>query len=181
MRVLLCCVASALLMGVTASVGARENRPPERIAVDGGEPLPLWGWAHRTHLLGTIDLYTVALYGGGGGDYARLAAVDAAKALRIEVTHQNDLSRRPAFDWRPELVPPLEPHAVAHLRGSFAPLRRGDVVQIEYVPSKGTTVRVNRGVAVSAAHHDLMLAFLDHWLGQHPVSDEMRRKLLGVS
>lgn len=31
---------------------------------------------------------------------------------------------------------------------------------IEYVPNKGTFVRVNRAVAVSGANHDLMLAFL---------------------
>jgi Chalcone isomerase-like len=67
------------------------------------------------------------------------------------------------------------------LRGIFAPLRQGDVVRIEYVPAKGTTVRVNKGVGGSGAHHDLMLAFLDHWLGQHPVSEDIKRTLLGSS
>lgn len=178
MRALRRCLACALIVGATASIGAREIRPPEQITIGEREPLPLWGWAHRTHLLGTLDLYIVAVYSPGGGDYTRLAAVDAPKALRIEVTYQDDLRRRVAFDWRRELVPRLEPQAIAHLRGAFAPLRPGDVVQIEYVPQKGTTVRVNKGIAVSGAHHDLMLAFLDHWLGQRPVSDEIRRTLL---
>jgi len=40
-------------------------------------------------------------------------------------------------------------------------------------------VRVNKGVVVSAAHHDLMLTFLDHWLGQRPVSEEIKKSLLG--
>jgi hypothetical protein len=75
----------------------------------------------------------------------------------------------------------LEPAATAHLRGTFAPLRNGDIVLVEYVPTKGTTVRINRGVAVSGAHHDLMLAFLDHWLGQQPVSEEIKRMLLTPS
>jgi hypothetical protein len=86
-----------------------------------------------------------------------------------------------ALDWRGELIPPLEPQAVKHLRGAFGPLRHGDVVQIEYVPGRGTTVRVNRGVTASGAHHDLMLAFLDHWLGDRPVSADMKRALLGGS
>jgi hypothetical protein len=51
-------------------------------------------------------------------------------------------------------------------------------VQIEFAPEKGTTVRVNKAVAVSGGHHDLMLAFLDHWLGQRPVSEEIKRTLL---
>jgi hypothetical protein len=70
---------------------------------------------------------------------------------------------------------------MAHLLGSFAPLRHGDVVQIAFVPAKGTTVRVNKAVAVSGAPHDLMLAFLDHWLGERPVSDEIKRTLLASS
>jgi hypothetical protein len=31
---------------------------------------------------------------------------------------------------------------------------------------------------VSGAHHDLMLAFLDHWLGDRPVSEDIKRTLL---
>ena len=33
---------------------------------------------------------------------------------------------------------------------------------------------MNNARVVSSAHHDLMLAFLDHWLGQQPVSQEMK-------
>ena len=103
------------------------------------------------------------------------------RALRIEVTYQDDLRRRVPLDWQSELVPRLDPQPIAHVRGIFAPLRKGDVVQIEYLPQKGTTVRVNRDIAVSGAHHDLMLAFVDHWLGQRPVSDEIKRALLGIT
>lgn len=157
---------------------AQQTRPPDQITIAERESLPLWGWAARTHLLGTLDLYTVAVYSAGAGDYTHLAAEDTSKALRIEVTWQDDLRRRPTVDWRRELVPPLDPQAAGHLRGVFAPLQTGDVVVIEYLPRKGTAVRVNRRTAVSDVSHDLMLAFLDHWLGQRPVSEELRRTLL---
>jgi hypothetical protein len=52
---------------------------------------------------------------------------------------------------------------------------------IEYAPGRGTTVRINRTIAVLRARHELMLAFLDHWLGQRPVSDEVKGALLGGS
>jgi hypothetical protein len=55
------------------------------------------------------------------------------------------------------------------------------VVLIEYVPGKGTAVRVDKTVAATGAHHDLMLAFLDPWLGQRPVSGDMKRALIGPS
>ena len=50
---------------------------------------------------------------------------------------------------------------------------------MEYVARRGTTVHVDKAVAVSGANLDLMLAFLEHWLGQRPVSEEIKRTLLG--
>jgi hypothetical protein len=55
------------------------------------------------------------------------------------------------------------------------------VIAVEFVPAKGTTVRVNKAVAVTGAHHDLMLAFLDHWIGERPLSEELKRALLRSS
>jgi hypothetical protein len=161
----------------TAATNARELRSPEQITVE-GVPLRRTAQAHRTHLLGSLDLYTISLYSDGQIESQRLASADVAKALRIDVTCTDEARMRVGFDWRRELVPRLEPRAVAHLLGSFAPLRHGDVVQIEFAPEKGTIVRVNKAVAVSGGHHDLMLAFLDHWLGERPVSEEIKRRLL---
>jgi hypothetical protein len=176
-------IAYALAMTCCAVMPLRadEMRPPDHVALDGGRTVPLAAHARRTHLLGAQETYTLAVYVEGSIDGARLAAADAAKALRIDVTYVDDLRRPEPFDWRRELVPPLEPPAVAHLRGAFAALRHGDVVVIAYVPGRGTVIRVNSVVVVSAAHHDLMLAFLDHWLGQRPVSEEMKRTLLAPS
>ena len=136
--------------------------------------------ATRAHQLGSITLYTIALYVQPPSSRAEMLSSDVAKALRIEVTYQPDLRRPPLIDWQRELIPTLlTPAAVAHLRGTFAALKRGDVVLIEYVPGRGTAIRVNRNVAVTGAHHDVMLAFLDHWLGQRPVSEDVKRQLQG--
>jgi len=40
-------------------------------------------------------------------------------------------------------------------------------------------VRVNDRTAVSTGRYDLMLAFLDRWIGRGPVSEEMKAALLG--
>jgi len=37
---------------------------------------------------------------------------------------------------------------------------------------------VNKDVAVSRASHELMLAYLDHWVGQRPLSEELKQALL---
>lgn len=178
--------ALACLFLVAAAValpGAVVDLQPAVITLDGGPTLPRAGEARRVHLLGAVELYTVALYAELPDlNRASLASPDVAKVLRIHITYDEGLRRRVPNDWRRELVPPLEPPGAAtHIRGTFAPLRQGDVVVIEYVPARGTVVRVKDAVAVPDAHHDLMLAFLDHWLGQRPVSEEMKRALLGSS
>jgi hypothetical protein len=172
-------VAASVLGSATA---AQSLDQPATVTPDGSGPISRAGQARRAHLLGVVQLYTVALYVDEPlFDRAHLISPDVTKALRIVVTYREDLHRRVALDWRKELIPRLDLAATAHLRGTFAPLKEGDVVQIEYVPTKGTVVRVNRAVAVSGANHDLMLAFLDHWLGQRPVSETIKRTLLGGS
>jgi hypothetical protein len=154
---------------------------PSTITVQGVTSLGLAAQATRVHLLGLVEFYDIALYvEAGKRDRLTLGAADVAKALRIRVRYTEDLRRRIALDWRRELVPLLDAAAATHLHRSFAAVQQGDVVLIEYAPRQGTTVRVNKAVAVAGTSHDLMLSFLDHWLGQRPVSEEIKRALLGL-
>jgi hypothetical protein len=174
---------SALLVASSlTSPQAQSVLHPPAVTPDGGGTITRIGQATRVHMLGAVDLYSIALYVDRPlFDRAHLISPDVAKALRIVVTYKEDLRRRVTFDWRSELIPRLESPARAHLRKTFAPLRDGGVVLIEHGPMKGTVVRVDRVVAMSGANHDLMLAFLDHWLGQRPVSETIKRLLLGSS
>lgn len=173
----------AAIVSTTAALAAVERpQQPSTITPAGGTPLPRAAEVTRTHLLGQVDVYTLAIYVDAPRlDPERLTSSAVPKVLRIEVRYQDDanLRRRVPVDWWQELVPTLEPAARTHLRRSFAALKRGDIVLVEYVPDKGTAVHVNRTEVTSRAHHDLMLAFLDHWLGQQPVSEAIKRALLG--
>jgi Chalcone isomerase-like len=164
-----------------AAAGQSVDDPPT-VTPDGGGPLSRVGQATRAHLLGADELYTVALYADRSmSNRAHLASPDVPKALRIAIKYKDNLLRPIPYDWRPELIPRLDAAGTAHLRGTFAPLRYGDMLMIEYVPGKGTFVRVNKAEAVSGANHDLMLAFLDHWIGQRPLSEEIKRALVNWS
>jgi hypothetical protein len=162
-------------------VHAQRAEHPPSVTPEGAAPVQKAAEATRVHLLG-LEIYSLAVYVDRSMfNRARLISPDVPKALRIEVMYKDDLRRRVTLDWRRELVPKLEPAPAALLYAAFAPLRHGDVVLIEYAPEKGTAVRVNKAVAVADANHDLMLAFLDHWLGQRPVSEEIKQTLLGSS
>ena len=176
-RTYVCALVIALTL--VPSLRAQSMDPPPTLTLEGGAPLPRAAAATRVHMLGLIELYSLAVYVGGGMDRSNLLSADVPKAVRIQVLYEEDIRQRIGLDWRAELIPKLESAATAHLRGTFAPIRRGDVILIEYVPQKGTSVRVNRAVAVSGVNHDLMLAFLDHWVGQRPVSDEIKQTLIG--
>ena len=176
---------SVIVLVLTAS-GSHVGQNPPAMTLGGTMTLPLAAQASRVHLLGAVELYTLAVYAEGGPlNRERLVSVDTPKALRIQVTydrvaHEKALRSPVAVDWRGELVPRLEGPAMANLRATFLPLQYGDVINIEYLPRKGTFVRVNSLRAVEGGHHDVMLAFLDNWLGQRPVSEEMKRALLGL-
>jgi hypothetical protein len=172
--------AAAILALVSLSAGAQSVEHPPSVTPEGGAPIRKATEATRVDLLGAREFYTLALYvNGSPSDEALLRSPDVPKALRIAVTFKDDLSRRVSLDWRRELVPALDAQGSAHLRGTFAPLRYGDVVLIEYVPKKGTAVSINTSTTVGEASHDLMLAFLDHWMGQRPVSEEIKKALRG--
>jgi Chalcone isomerase-like len=172
-------VSGLCLIVLTAAAASAQASAPPTLSLEGAGPVPLAGRADRADRLGTVGLYSLAFYIDGSiRDRSHVASEDVAKAVRIEITYKDDLRRWATLDWRPELLPRVEPGVVTHLQGAFAPLKNGDVVVIDYVPTRGTSVRVNRAVAVSGAPHDLMLAFLDHWIGQQPLSEEIKRALL---
>ena len=148
----------------------------------GSTRLALIGEGTRTDQLGGDALYTVAVYAEAGPlDVARLADAKTSKALRIEILKDDDPFNPLTRPWRRELVPSLDLAAATHLRAITAPARKGDVLMVEYEPGRGTTIRGNTLTVTTRAPHGLMVAFLDQWLGQRPVSEDLKRTLLGRS
>lgn len=168
----------AAIVSLTARPTVLHGQSPAELRA-GYTPLTLVAEGSRTDQLGGEVLYNVAVYAQQQPlDLAGLASADVAKALRIEIDLDDDpfnpLTRR----WRRELVPRLDAPAAAQLLAITAAARKGDVLVVEYEPGKGTTIRGNNATAVSRAPHGLMVAFLDNWLGQRPVSEELKRILL---
>ena len=171
---LACVVSLATAPSVTAQAPL-----PASLELDGSVSVRLAAQARRAHLVGAVDLYRVAVYANVPlRDGAALSSSDEPKAIRVDVIYKPDLHRPLPIDWQRELIPGLDAGATAELRRIFMPLRGGDVLQIDYTREKGTTVRVNRDLAVSRGSHDVLLAFLDHWIGQRPLSEEMKQALL---
>jgi hypothetical protein len=149
------------------------------LELDGGPSLTRLAQAARLERLGSVRVYTLSLYASGRvPEPEGLSRPELAKALRVDVQYDPGLRPRVPIDWRRELVPSLNPAAVASLARATAALQTGDVLIVSYVPERGTSIRLNRHRIVAEGEHDVMLAFLDHWLGQRPVSQDVKTALV---
>jgi hypothetical protein len=168
----------AAIVSLAGTPAAAHGQPPAEIRI-GFTPLPVVAEGSRTDQLGGEALYTVAIYAGIRPlEVTELAKADAPTALRIEVATDDDPASPLTRPWRRELVPRLAPAATSQLFAILRTVRKGDVLQVEYEPGSGTTIRVNALTVASRGPHDLMVAFLDQWLGQRPVSEDLKRTLL---
>jgi len=70
---------------------------------------------------------------------------------------------------------------INRFNGMFDTVKSGDEIFLDYIPGKGTEVRIRgqkKGVIAGKDFNDALLAI---WLGKEPVSDELRQELLGNS
>ena len=74
----------------------------------------------------------------------------------------------------------LEP-SLAAFNALFPDLRKDDRVWIDYVPGKGTEVRINDQLRGKVPGADFYRALLRVWLGREPADEDLRQALLGQS
>lgn len=68
---------------------------------------------------------------------------------------------------------------IANFNGLFPILHRGDRVDIDIIPGKGTQVWINDTLRGKVAGDDFARALLLIWLGEHPADTSLKRDLLG--
>ncbi len=63
----------------------------------------------------------------------------------------------------------------------FRTVARGDVIVLDYVPGKGTSVSINNELQGTVPGHDFNQALLKVWLGDEPADDDLKEAMLGTS
>jgi hypothetical protein len=61
----------------------------------------------------------------------------------------------------------------------FRTVTRGDVIVLDYVPGKGTSVSINNELQGSVQGRDFNQALLKVWLGDEPADDDLKDAMLG--
>jgi hypothetical protein len=174
LHVLVCWLVAVAALAAEVTVGGVSF--PESMAVD-GHPLGLNGAG--VHATWGVHLYAIALYlPTRSADIPAIYEDDVPKAFRIEVLHSGWGPHAVPEQWQAELYPQLTPEAAARLKEAYAALTKGDVIVIAYVPGVGTRIRVNDQPLLAGPGPGLMRAFLNLWIGPHPISPELRHALL---
>jgi len=62
----------------------------------------------------------------------------------------------------------------------FSDLHSGDVVLLDYIPGKGTRVMIKNEIKGTIEGADFNRALLSVWLGEDPVTDELKDAMLGI-
>lgn len=63
----------------------------------------------------------------------------------------------------------------------FEDVKKGDRIELDYVPGKGTVVRIGGTVKGAVAGKDFNDALLLIWLGEKPVNKKLKKQLLSYS
>lgn len=134
--------------------------------------------------LAMMRLYDIALHRAPGRE---LDAIRTDRPMRLElyyhrgftaeqiVTAGDTILRRNTNDAdREALAARLQT-----LNAAYRDVAAGDRYTLTYVPGQGTTLRLNGQPLVSIPGSDFAAAYFRVWLGDRPISAELRDQLLG--
>jgi len=78
-----------------------------------------------------------------------------------------------------EVFKALKPR-IDQFNAMFETVHKGDVILLDYVPSKGTRVIIKGQEKGVIAGEDFNQALLKIWLGEDPVTEDLKENLLGM-
>jgi hypothetical protein len=186
-----CALALAVGLAGGVAAGALEVEGiefPAQVEVAPGTPLVLSGAGVRTRYL--FDVYVIGLYLPARASSAE-AAISAPGRKRVAIQMLRDVEA-------PEFVEALQTSlranhdeaAMRKLQPSIAQLQaavgagtveKGTRIALDFVPGSGTLVSFD-GKARGGPIPDeaFFPALMRNWLGAHPVSEDLKRELVGA-
>lgn len=132
-----------------------------------------------------IRVYGAGLYGPEGVPASSLLEGGEPKRLEIEYfvdIKASDLAL--AADTilqrqlSPEQLQALQPR-IRQLHDAYRSVRPGDRYVMEYLPGQGTVLKLNGEPLVTVEGRDFARAYFGIWLGDEPLSSNLRNALLG--
>lgn len=159
--------ADVTLAGVTLPTSAEVDR--RRLRLGGCAVREMW-W---------MDLYTLAVYVPDAPiDVATMLQPGTPKLVRMDVVYDGEVPGGLPEEWRDRLREEVSREFLRTLQDLYGDLKGGDTVAVAYAPDRGTTLAVNEEQVAARPGHGTMEAMLRLFVGQDPVSENMKRLLL---
>lgn len=159
---------------------------PETITSDDGTAMVLNGAGIRSKFF--VDVYIAQLYLEKAAATTKdVLAADARKRMVMHFLHDKVEKAKLVEAWNDGFRNNTPADRMAALQqridqfnAMFADARKGDVIVLDYIPSQGTKVTIagtEKGVIPGKDFNDAMLLI---WLGDKPVTKDLRAKLLAA-
>ena len=84
---------------------------------------------------------------------------------------KNNISKKDFIAIKPRLV---------EFNNMFTSVKRGDVINIDFVPTTGTIVMINNKIMGTVTGDDFYTALLKVWLGNDPADSNLKSAMLGI-
>lgn len=174
-----------LLLLIPASARTLEGVDlPDQVTV-GEQPLVLNGAGVRDKFF--FDIYVAGLYlPRREQEAARILEQDRPWRMLMHFLYKKVDREKLADGWEEGFAENLDGARLARLRARldhfkslFPDLRRGEEVMLDYLPGSGVQVNINGNMKGVIRGSDFARALLSVWLGEEPVTDELKRALLG--
>jgi hypothetical protein len=177
------CVALAITFVAGANVRAAEisgvTLPPRVTYSDNQLALAGCGTREISVFFIDVEIYVISLYlPTPSTDAATILAPGTTKLVQLDIVYDGSMPEGLPDDWRSRIEDAVSIEMLATLQGFYQRIRSGDVATIGYAPDSGTTLRINGEAVVSQPGNDLIDTMLRIWLGDSPISHNLKRLLL---
>ncbi len=146
----------------------------------GDDTLVLTGCGKREMLWNS--LYLVAIYlEEATSDVDKIMSDSSAKAIRLKVLYGNELPEELPELWREPLQEEMNREMLKTVLNLYDEISTGDIVIFSYHPQLGTRVSLNDEDVIERNNSLLVTTLLENWIGDEPVSQNLKRLLLSQS
>ena len=190
MKNILCAVlvCSSLALGLSAQARSfNDLKFPDKLTIGGTETqLQLNGVGMRTKFV--FDVYIGALYTETAAKTRdEVQAQKGPKRVLMHFVYDEIGAEKLTDGWTEgfeenqtdEQLEKLS-ERLQKFNAMFTTVHAGDVVLLDYIPGKGTVVKIKGEQKGVIAGEDFYSALLDVWLGEEPADDDLKEAMLGL-
>ncbi len=125
-----------------------------------------------------IDVYQCSLYLKESGK-VRKTILEKKQPVTIRVKIlTSELPGQVPDTWKETIKPEVSDKVYKRFKKNFRKLEEGDELLFSYTPGKATLLYLNRDKVFSDPGVELMHSLLDQWIGEDPISDDLKNNLI---